>query len=298
MRILRNKDPEAIHLLTNRTEQAELLMIPTPEAVDIIGGVIGRYQKLHRVEIYELKILSNHYHMLASQPDGEIWKFMTDVNREIAKRINKLNNREGRFWGGRYKDQVVLEESDQLKAYAYIKTNATHHSLVEKPEDWPGLSSYNCQGKGFPFLNNSAYFFAKLRDKNTLKEDFTSYYNIEISELPCLKKFSANECKTLKSTQVRERLEEIYEKNQKGFLGVERLLSQAFGAKPKNVKKSSKGAFYSGSALAIRAARELYKELCSAYKEASERFRLGELEVEFPDFTFKPPLHYYPKVAA
>ena len=294
MRVLRNRNPEAIHLLTNRTESARLYMVPTPDVVQTIGGVIGRYQKLHKVKIYELQFLSNHFHILASQPEGNLWKFMTDISREIAKRVNRINGREGRLWARRYSDQVVLKDSDQLKAYAYINTNAVHHGLIKDPKDWPGLSSYNCKDKRFPFLNYSAYSLAKMRNLKVRREDYTSYYEIEISELPSLCSKSRKVKEELKSKEVQEKLNYIWDNNENGYLGLSQILNQQVGRRPGKVKKSPKPPFYSKCGLAILRERKAYKILVETYREASERFRLGEYDVSFPEFTFKPSLHYEP----
>ena len=297
MRTLRNRDPNAVHLITNRTVDARMFMVPKPKIVEIIGGVVGKYQQIHDVKIFGLKFLSNHNHIIASQSEGNLWKFMADVNREIAKRLNRYLKREGDLWARRYSDQIVLEDSDQLKALAYVNTNAVHHGLVENPEDWPGLSSYNCQNKKFPFLNYTAYHLAKMRDPKVRKEDYTSFHEIEITELPCFASNTEKEIEALKSKEITERLEEIWEKNKNGYLGVKRILSQTLGEKPSKVKKSPKPAFYSKCGLAILRENKAYKLLVESYRTASEKFRLGNYDVEFPQFTFKPPLHYEPVVS-
>ena len=99
----------------------------------------------------------------------------------------------------------------------------------------------------------------------------------------------------MKSEVVNQRLEEIWSKNTKGYLGAKNVLLQSFDSRPAKIKKSPKAPFYSGNRLAIIRERKAYKLIVEAYREASERFRLGEYTVEFPEFTFKPPLHYEPR---
>ncbi len=294
MRPLRTRDPKAIHLLTGRTQRAECWMVPSRRIRRIIGGIIGRYQKVHNVKIYAFIFLSNHYHMLASQADGNIWKFMYDVNREIAKRVNKEQGREGSFWARRYTSQVVLSDNDLIEAYAYILTNAVHQRLVENPEEWPGLTSQNCIGRLFPFVNLSCYAAARRKDPSVCQQDYTSYYEIEISPLPLETPESAEEHDSTIRARVRSKLTLLKKTNTRGYLGRKKVLSQKPGARPRKVKRSPRSGCYSKCPKLIQKYRKYYRDLIDTYREASERFRLGELEVSFPEFTFKPPLHHRP----
>ena len=109
-RPLRDTDPEKVHLITCRTARAELLMVPRPEITNIIGGVIAKYSSLLEIDLYAVIVLSNHYHLLAKAPKGNLSFFAENINREIAKRVNWHLGREGFFWGRRYDDQIVVEE--------------------------------------------------------------------------------------------------------------------------------------------------------------------------------------------
>ena len=59
----RNTNPEYIRLVTIRTQNAKLYMVPSKELNQIVGGVLAKYQQKYRIIIYGFIFLSNHYHL-------------------------------------------------------------------------------------------------------------------------------------------------------------------------------------------------------------------------------------------
>ena len=116
-RPLRDRDPENYHLVTVRTEEARIWMLPCKKLNTILGGIIARYQELLNITIYTFCVLGNHLHIALKAPDQNLDFFMENVLREFARRVNKYNDRSGHFWSRRYDDQVILSEEDLLQAY-------------------------------------------------------------------------------------------------------------------------------------------------------------------------------------
>jgi len=129
MRALRDTTPGTIHKISIRTEGETFFLHPGEELNDIVGGIIARYQSIFNIKIYAVCVLSDHYHILAQATSPNLWRFAGNVNREIAKRVNRFRGRRGHFWGRRYDDLVTIEEVDALHGYCYILNNPTHHGL-------------------------------------------------------------------------------------------------------------------------------------------------------------------------
>ena len=74
---------------------------------------------------------------------------MKDLDQFLAERINALRDRDGHFVKGRPKITAILDEDHLAERMAYTHTQAVHHHLVERVEEWPGLSSFRavCEGK-------------------------------------------------------------------------------------------------------------------------------------------------------
>ena len=300
---IRDLDPSKIHLVTIRTENAALLLRPGRGLEEILGGIVAKYQEEFGVEIFAYNFLGNHYHMLVRAPGENLWRFAQGVNREIARRINYIRSRSGHFWGGNYHDQIVVEVEDATEAFLYITTNPVHHGLVSHPKEWPGLSSYrqslNEEPRRYHFTHYTSYSEAlrkARRTKETVrKEDHQTTHTLTITPLPEFHDLTTRQRIFKVNSLIEERAEILREqrlKSGKKFMGRAKVLSQSPFQVPHNVKKSPKPICYTKSFEAKKSFMEEYFPKLASYMEASIRFRSGELNVEFPPYTIRPPLLY------
>lgn len=296
----RNTDPNIVHLMSCRTVGAQLLMVPDEEVVDIVGGVIAKYQKKHGIVIFALVVLSNHYHLLSNAPKSNLHKFAEEVNREIARRINRYIGRKSFFWGRRYDDIPVIEEKDALEGLLYIATNPTKHGLVKYSKSWPGLNTYfeltTGREKSYKFTNWTSYSAAKRRAERTgehvFKRDHQTEHLLKLSPIPYFRtKTMKEQAKKLKPL-IEERNSELIEERETaglGFLGRKAIQKQSRKAQPNEVSTSPRPRCYTKSPEARKRFQEEERRRVSAYKEASYLFRSGDLDVEFPPYCLRPP---------
>ena len=300
---IRNTDPEKFHTISIRTHQAQLLMVPSDYLNSVIAGIIGKYQEEFGIEIYAYCVLSNHYHMLVRAPYENLWRFAEGVNREISRRINRLRDRKGYFWGKRYSDLIIAEVSDCLEALLYIITNPCNHGLVEDPKHWPGLNCYSqilherlIEGI---FTNYTEYGKAKRKAEKKGKtvniRDFQSIHHITLSPLPQFAHLSQDKRAEKLKSLIERRVKDIKKKRLKmgkGFLGRKKVLHQDPKSFPQSVKESPRPSCYSKNPVAIKEFMSWYVPWVKAYKKASAKFRAGLYDIEFPPHSIKPPSHY------
>jgi len=252
----------------------------------LLGGILARYQELLKIELYAYCILGNHLHLIARAPLGNIDEFCENVDREISRRMNWRLKREGKFWGRRYDDQKILTEDDLIEAFLYINTNPTKHGLLANSREWPGLISYDHalseQDRNFSFQHYS-------------QELKVTKHKLKLSVLPPFRKLSAKARRERIFSLLKERSNRLAEERKGKFLGLGMLLNQPLGEKPLEVSRSPRPRCYTKDAELRREYREMSKLRREAYAFASMRYRVG-LEVEFPGFTFKPPLHRAPRL--
>lgn len=293
-RPLRDKDPSLYRLITIRTDEARLWMIPTRKMEKLLGGIVARYAFFLRIDVYAYCFLGNHYHLLIRAPLGNTDEFCENINREIARRVNWKNHRVGNFWHRRYDDLIILSEEDMLEAFLYITTNPVKHGLVEHPRIWPGLNSYHQslseRSRTFTFY----YYSASTPEAQVCK------YDLKLTPLPHFEELSAK-CRQQKiAALIEERVAYIVSHrraNNQGFLGLAGVLSTTPGEIPQNVSRSPRPPAYSKNAALLREARIIRRELRARYREISRRYRMGDFLAQFPEFTFKPPLHRRPRQA-
>ena len=290
---LRDRNPETIHLVTSRTLNAQLLLRPGADINNMIGSVLARYQEEFKIELFAYVILSNHSHLLLRAPLGNFDEFMENVNREISRRANRLLGRQGKFWHKRYRAQAVLNDKDLEQAFVYVVTNPVKHGAAPHPAEWAGLSSYrqNLSEKPehFVFMNYSA------RDPERLK----TTHNLTISPLPSLKGLDKEGRRDLLSRLLEERTAELAAERISqgaGFMTAESVRKIDPFSFPQQSRRSPTGECYSKDPETIKKFRREMRDRRRCYDSASVRYRLGDRSVEFPLYTFKPPLHRRPRI--
>lgn len=304
MNPLRRIDPEKLYHVTNRTVNEEFWMLPQKQVTEVIGGIVARFQEMHRIRIFALDVLSNHYHLLAQSPYGNLSNFEQDINREIAKRINRLTGRRGALWARRFSAQPAPEAVDVLDALLYVTTNPVHHGLVKHPRHWPGLNSYwqllGSKDREYTFTHYTALNLARARSKGKKVkiENFQTKHTLKISPLPMFESLSKEERVEKLNTLIEERTKRIVDtarENGTGFLGKKKILEQKFGSRPRSVKRSPRPSCFSKCPDTVRRHRREAKALREEYTEASIKYRSGERDTEFPKFTYRPPTHHHPR---
>lgn len=288
MRELRNKDPNIYRLITIRTVESRLWLGTSSKSRKLLGGIVARYQEIFGIEIYAYAFLGNHYHMIIRSPRENTDEFLENVNREISRRFNWVNKREGPLWGRRYVDQEILSKEDLLEAFLYVNTNPVRHGLISTPFNWGSLHSAE------HVLNETdrKFSFRHYSEEGTP----VTVHKLKITPLPEFKELSQKERKAKILTLIKERVDSISKERDGKFLPLNILYSEEIGSKPILTKRTPKAPFYSKFIELIRAKRKELRALRDIYDEASSKYRLGERDVTFPPFCFFPPKHRLPRI--
>ncbi len=298
-RPLRYAVPGSLMEVTLRTLQGRFLLRPSARLNQIIAGCLGRAQSRHGMTVHACVFLSNHLHLLLSPTDAQqLARFMNHLASKLAREAGRLHGWRERVWGRRYQAIPVSEEEvAQVQRLRYLLSHGCKEFLVERPEDWPGVHCARALAAGEVLRgvwpDRSAEAVARHGGGQIPPAGFAVPEEVLFSPLPCWAHLPAADYRQ----RIRELLDEISqqyaaERTRQGIrcLGVRRLLRQHPHSRPQAVPKRPAPRIHAFTAEARRNFLEAYRIFVQSFRVAAQRLRAGELPVQFPPWSFPPPL--------
>src|SRR4030042_2119487 len=121
-RPLRIQYEEALYHITSRgNEQADIFLDDQDREyfLLLLAQVVERYDWL----VYAFCLMANHYHLLVKTINANLSDGMRQLNGVYAQRFNRLNERVGHLFQGRFNSVIIEEESHLLTTARYIVLN-------------------------------------------------------------------------------------------------------------------------------------------------------------------------------
>lgn len=100
--------------------------------VFLLGDVLEAFD----IECWNYCVMPNHYHLTIRPRQPNISTAMKELNSKYAQWWNRQHDRVGHTFQGRFKDQIVDEESYALELSRYVALNPVRAGLVQRPEEW------------------------------------------------------------------------------------------------------------------------------------------------------------------
>ncbi len=270
--------PGATYLVTRRTARREFLLRPCRLTNEVFLYLLAGAAQRYGVLVHAYCVLSNHYHLVVTDPDARLPIFLQYLDGLVAKAINASLGRWEDFWAPPSFSAVALESpADVVAKAAYTLANPVAAGLVRAGRQWPGLwSSPEAIGAGAVKVRRPKHYFSPTGSMPK-SVDF---------ELTAPGFASAEEFRAELTEALAEREREAV-RGKTGFLGILKVLSQRPTAQPKT-REPRRG-------LSPRvAARDKWKRIealkrlasfVSDYREALRAWRAGR-EVPFPAGTY------------
>jgi len=292
-RPIRFFQPEGFYFVTARCFQARLLLRPSAETNALVGGTLARAVELYRVDLFGFVVASNHLHLLVRARHGNLPQFMQYLLSNIAKKVGRLVAWRGSLWERRYAAEPVLDDEALIGRLRYILSHGVKEGLVRKCADWPGLS---CLGqllgdavRYFQWFDWTARWKHGRREatRKLLDERWARPVVLEVKPLPCWAYLS--------SMQRRARIAEFVMSIERdgrlsgaGVLGPARVIAQRPHQVPSHVKRSPGPVCHATTREGRETFREMYRAFVALFREASRRWRMGEVRVLFPRLAIRP----------
>jgi len=132
--------PGTTYMITRRCTQRQFLLTPRGQTVQIIRYCLAYAVKQTGVFVHAVCFMSNHYHIIVTDPFGLLPEFVACLNKLIAKAVNASLGRWENLWASEQASYVRLPDDGALiDKIAYALCNPVQAGLVERGDEWPGV---------------------------------------------------------------------------------------------------------------------------------------------------------------
>ncbi|MBS2011958.1 MAG: transposase [Deltaproteobacteria bacterium] len=288
MSLPRRVIPGRTYLFTRRTSQREFLLRPDAEVNAIFEYCLAVAAKKFKMVIHGWMVMSNHYHLLATDSAGRYPDFLAWLNRMTARALNIKWGREENLWSTAQASVVwCVTSADAFRMLVYLLANPVAADLVGRTKDWPGSSSLGLHLHGAALsVERPANYFSK-RSKLP--------HTVELTVVPIPGLGGMTEAaysrKILRALRHQETLARSRrERSGKKPLGREAVLATRPTARPADpAGRHAGGQPHLACGEKKRRSKEFraLASFWSAHREARERFCVGDREVLFPIGTYR-----------
>ncbi len=282
--------PKTTYLITRRTLLRTFLLLPAPWVDQIVLYCLGVAAMKYDMALHALSVLSNHYHLEATDRSGRLPEFERWLNEFVAKAVNAQLGRWAPLWEPGSYNAVALETAeDRLDAATYTAVNPVKAALVQRADLWPGINILpSALGKTIKVKRPHKFF----RANGPLPEEVELTFTLP----PGFEDLTVEQYQELWQARIEaaeeKHRQEVHASGRR-FLGRRAVLKQdrfasatswerRRGLKPR-LKCRNKW-------LRIDAIKRL-KRFYAEYKEALERFCAGVRDVVFPAGTYWMRVH-------
>ncbi|HXJ23090.1 MAG TPA: hypothetical protein VMT03_22925 [Polyangia bacterium] len=127
-------------MFTRRCSERRFFLRPDGETTNAFWYCLGWAAQKHRQVLHAAVALSNHAHVVATDPHGVYPDFLRDFHGLLARVVNAWRGRWEHFWDASQASAVVLEDmAAQVDKVVYVLANPV--GLVEKADEWPGATA-------------------------------------------------------------------------------------------------------------------------------------------------------------
>jgi len=297
MTLARQILPGKTYLITRRCSQRQFLLRPSDTINQICSFCLFYAAQKYHIQVHAFCFMSDHYHLVVTDPEGMLPKFQHWLNAYIAKCINQFLDREENLWtpgsysAVRIETEEITASYDILEKMVYTLTNPVSAGLVRYSFQWPGLwSAPSSIGKGILKTRRSKKFFHP--DGSIPKTaSITLVPPPTYSDMP----------EEAFSKLLREKIEEKekiihkrFEAEGRTFMGAKKVKAQS--CYDRAVSREAKRELNPRIACKDKKKRiqvlEDLKQFFSAYRKAWKRYCEGVRDVIFPAGTYKMRVVY------
>jgi putative transposase len=135
--------PGTTYLVTRRCSERRFFLRPSALTNAMFLFVLALAARIYGIQVHAYCVLSNHYHLLLTDPEARLPEFMRYLDGLVARAVNCALGRWEGFWSSDHSYSAVepVAPEDVVSKTAYLIANPVAAGLVRTAAEWPGLVS-------------------------------------------------------------------------------------------------------------------------------------------------------------
>jgi putative transposase len=210
--------------ITRRCAQRCFLLLPSPFVKQVFEYALARAANAHGILLHGWCVLSDHYHIVLTDPQGRLPEFQKQLNSLIARVLNHYYERSESFWSpGSYNAVELLTHEALFAKLVYTLANPVSAGLVSEAKRWSGSSS----------IDLSCGLVRRIK-RPTFLRDGEPFESLEIAPPPwqhdsCVEAFEPAIHESLRARELEVQAD--FASTRRGFLGMPAVLSRTWTSK-------------------------------------------------------------------
>jgi putative transposase len=182
-RPLRIEYEGAWYHIMSRGRQSEPIFESRDDYVRFIE-ILKESTELWDIRIGAYCLMTNHYHLLAHTPRGNLSRSMRHINGVYTQRFNRAHGLDGQLFRGRYKSIIVGGDSYLLELVRYIHRNPVRAGVAGKLDDyqWSSHKKYLSAEEKWDWLHKDFILSLLSSEKSTRLKAYKNFMTMEDSE--------------------------------------------------------------------------------------------------------------------
>ena len=134
--------PGTTYLVTRRCSERRFFLRPSDKTNAVFGYILAIAATRYDVRVHAFCVLSNHFHLVVTDPHARLPEFHRYLDALVARAINCSLGRWESFWDPDSYSAVRLEsDAAVMEKMVYVLANPVAAGLVRHGREWPGLWS-------------------------------------------------------------------------------------------------------------------------------------------------------------
>ncbi len=276
--------PGTTYLITRRCAQRQMLLRPSSETSAIFLYVLALAARRFGVLVHAFCVLSNHFHLVVTDPDARLPAFAQYLNSLVARAVNASLGRWESFWApASYSAVALAGPEDVVAKIAYVLANPVAGGLVRRAREWPGLwTSPEQLGVAKLAAPRPSTFF---RRRGSVPDGA----ELELALPPGFESARELQDAIIRALESEEdRVQREHDQEGRRFAGAARVLSRSPTSRPPSdePRRALRPRFAARDPQKRSAARSRLSEFWRAYRRSWTARRSGALGVIFPAGTY------------